>query len=194
MGRRIAILALCATLAACGRMLATGGHVKDIGGLVPDLAFAMTDERGQAVTQADYRGAPVLVFFGFSHCVDECPTTLADLSKAIRAAGARDARVLFVTVDPARDTTARLDEYVHAFGGPITGLRGTDAQLAALARRYRVGFSLGEPDAKGGYDVNHSSAVFGFDAQGRARLLVLPGASAAEMQAAVARLERSRVS
>ena len=89
-------------------------------------------------------------------------------------AGAADVRVLFVTVDPQRDTESRLHSYVRSFGPEFVGLRGTPSQLAALAKRYRVTYSLGKPDAGGDYEVTHSDAVFVFDRTGRARLLIRP--------------------
>jgi protein SCO1 len=153
-----------------------GWHVKNISGLMPDLSFTMTDDRGRVVGGQDYRGEMPLLFFGYSHCPDECPATLARLAQAVAAmkAGAADVRVLFVTVDPQRDTESRLHSYLGSFGPEFVGLRGTPSQLAALAKRYRVTYSLGKPDAGGDYEVTHSDAVFVFDRTGRARLLILP--------------------
>jgi protein SCO1/2 len=169
----IPLLAVLVLAAGC-----TGGeehwNAKDISGLMPDLQFAMTDDRGRAASAADYRGKVVLLFFGYSSCADVCPTTLARLAEARQAMPDRGerTRVLFVTVDPARDTQARLAEYVRGFGAGTVGLRGSPEALDALARRYRVGYALGKPDANGQYEVNHSSGVFVFDAAGRARLLI----------------------
>ncbi|MBE0615187.1 MAG: SCO family protein [Burkholderiales bacterium] len=145
----------------------------DISSLVPDLAFTLTDDRGRSVSAQDYRGKVALLFFGFTHCPDVCPTTLARLARTIQATdgGRDDVRVLVVTVDPARDSTAVMHEYVQAFGPQFVGLRGDAAALEALARRYRVAYALGKPDARGNYEVTHSSAVFVFDREGRARLL-----------------------
>jgi len=167
----------CATaLLALGLLSACSGdgiwQTRDISGLVPDLAFQMHDDRGRSVSARDYRGEVTLLFFGFTHCPDVCNTTLAQLAQTLRASGGgNDARVLFVTVDPARDTTAVMHAYVQAFGPRFVGLRGDAAALNALVRRYRVTYTLGKPDAQGQYDVIHSSAVFVFDREGRARLL-----------------------
>lgn len=146
----------------------------DISGLVPDLAFTLSDDQGRGVSAQDYRGKAALLFFGFTHCEDVCPATLAQLAQVLRAIdkGRDDARVLFVTVDPARDSTAVMHEYVQAFGPQFVGLRGEPAALAALARRFRVSYALGTPDAQGNYEVTHSSAVFVFDREGKARLLL----------------------
>ncbi len=167
-----AILA-CSLLAAC-----SGGQpwkTHDISGLVPDLAFTLADEQGRQVGPQDYRGKVTLLFFGYTHCPDVCQTTMAELAQTLRASGGRDdARVLFVTVDPARDTTAVMREYVHAFGPQFVGLRGDAAAIDALARRYRVSYTFGKPDAQGNYEVTHGSAVFVFGREGEARLVFTP--------------------
>jgi protein SCO1/2 len=172
--RRAWLVALTLLLASCGG----GGpwQLKDIKGVVPDLAFKLTDDSGRKVNAADYRGEVVLLFFGYTNCPDVCPTTLIKLSGALKRMGeaAQGVRVLFVTVDPKRDTLEVLHRYVRAFGTRITGLRGSQAELHALVKRYRISYSYGAPDASGDYVVTHSSAVFVFDAAGRARLMVLP--------------------
>jgi len=179
--------ALCAALAtllvACGRS-APAYSLQDITGLMPDLAFKMTDQGGRPVSAVDYRGRIVLLYFGYTHCPDACPTELATLAQATHALGAAAARtqVLFVTVDPPRDTGALLREYLANFDPRFAGLRGDPAALDALTRRYRVSFHAEPPDRDGNYAVDHSSAVFIFDGRGRARLL----ASAADTAAAIA--------
>jgi len=169
------LLVLALLLASCGG--GEGWHLKNITGVVPDLEFRLSDDSGREVSAADYRGQAVMLFFGYTSCPDVCPTTLAKLAAAMRQMGetARHVRVLFVSVDPKRDTLEVLRQYVHAFGPGIIGLRGSQAELQTLARRYRITYSYGKPDANGDYEVTHSSAVFVFDAQGKARLMVLPG-------------------
>ena len=169
------LLVLALLLASCGG--GEGWHLKNITGVVPDLEFRLSDDSGREVSAADYRGQAVMLFFGYTSCPDVCPTTLAKLAAAMRQMGetARHVRVLFVSVDPKRDTLEVLRQYVHAFGPSIIGLRGSQAELQTLARRYRITYSYGKPDANGDYEVTHSSAVFVFDAQGKARLMVLPG-------------------
>ncbi len=188
--RRGALWAAALLLAACSHFTESGWHAKNVRGLLPDLAFAMTDETGRPVRAEDYRGDVALLYFGFTHCPDVCPTTLAALARAIGALGdaGKDVRVLFVTVDPARDTPAHLAEYVHAFGPMVTGLRGGREALDALTRRYRVSYALGKPDADGDYDVTHSSGVFVFDRRGRARLLILADAAPQAIEADLRRL------
>lgn len=150
-------------------------HEIDVSGSSPPLAFAMTRASdGKQVTQADYRGHVVMLYFGYTYCPDVCPTTLANLATVLQRLGpaARKVSVLFVTVDPNRDTLPLLASYVKDFAPEIEGLRGTPDQLAALARRYRVVYSV-TPGGKGEpYEVTHSSAIYIFDSAGAARLLV----------------------
>ena len=172
--QRIAVMLLATallTLAGCGNPQPWG--LKDITGLMPDLQFTLTDQSGKTVHATDYRGKALLLYFGYTHCPDVCPTTLATLAQALKALG-KDAdavRVLFVSVDPARDTSEVLNDYVRAFGPQFVGLSGDEATLRSLAKRYRVTYALDKPDAQGDYTVSHSSAVFVFDPQGRVRLL-----------------------
>jgi protein SCO1/2 len=187
--RRRALVAFVALLvAACGSE--ESWHARNVRGMIPDLAFEMTSDEGRTVQASDYRGAVVLLFFGYTHCPDICPTTLARLARALKIMGDQAARVrvLFVSVDPARDTPALLRDYSKAFSPQVTGLVGSDAQLDALAKRYRVAYSRDAPDAHGGYNVSHSSAVFVFDGEGRARLVIAPELGADEIAADLTRL------
>jgi protein SCO1 len=148
-------------------------RLQSIRGLMPRLEFQLTDDTGRDVTAVSYRGDVVLLYFGYTHCPDVCPTTLATLAQALARLG-RDAsrvRVLFVTVDPQRDTAPLLKRYMGYFGPQFIGARGDDAALNALARRYRVAYHLDPPDSNGNYAVEHSSVVLVFDQRGRARLL-----------------------
>ncbi len=150
-------------------------HGKDISGLMPDLAFTLTDENGAQVTAADYSDNTLLLYFGFTHCPDVCPTALARLAAAMRKlpdAVQQHTLILFVSVDPDRDTPAQLREYTAAFHPRMIGLTGTHQQLQALTRRYRVTYGHDEPDASGQYNVSHSSAIFAFDRQHQVRLLL----------------------
>ncbi|MDD2705931.1 MAG: SCO family protein, partial [Acidocella sp.] len=129
-----------------------------IQGLVPPLAFTMTDvQTGKTVTAADFQGSVIVLFFGYTHCPDTCPATLYNLGRIAQRMGASAAKlkVLFVTVDPERDTPAQLAQYVGLFGPNVVGLRGDADQLYALARRYRVVFSVTKTPV---YEVTHSAA------------------------------------
>ncbi len=182
-------IALSLILAACGGR-APPFALQNVTGLLPRLKFQLTNENNQEVTADDYRGKIVMLYFGYTHCPDACPTTLATLSEAIRSLGpdAAKMRVLFVTVDPKRDTSAVLKSYVSFFGPQFVGLRGDDAELTALSKRYRIAFHLEPPDRNGNYAVDHSSAVFIFDGSGRIRLLGREGDGAAQFAQDLRRL------
>jgi protein SCO1/2 len=150
-------------------------HALNVSESSPSLAFTMTRASdGKQVTQADYRGRVVLLYLGYTFCPDVCPTTLSNLADALEQLGteASAVRVLFVTVDPARDTLPVLAEYAANFAPEIQGLRGTPDQLAALARRYRLVYSVTPGTRDRPYEVTHSSAIYVFDRSGAARLLV----------------------
>jgi protein SCO1 len=178
---RIAGTAAAAALAGCDDP-AGGWHARDVAGTLPSLSFTMTNVTdGRTATAADFRGDVVLLTFGYTFCPDICPTTLANLSGVLDGLGplAGQARVLFVTVDPGRDTLAGLRQYTASFAPQIVGLRGTPDQLATMARRYRVAYSV-QPAVDGHpYEVTHSSLVYVFDRRGAARLLITSMATSA---------------
>lgn len=156
-------------------------QLDDVQGHLPDLKFQMTSDLGQPVTAATYRGKVVLLYFGYTHCPDVCPLTLVHLHTVLQKMGkaADDVRILFMTVDPARDTVPVLHQYVTAFDPRIVGLTGSQDAIAQLAKRYRA-FYKPEPakaSSSDNYEVTHSSAIYVFDREGRARLLATPGSS-----------------
>lgn len=160
-------------LGGCGR--GAKWHSIDVSGSSPPLQFTMTHAPdGKTVTQADYHGRIVLLYLGYTNCPDVCPTTLANVTDILRRLGpeANHIRMLFVTVDPNRDTLPILAQYVKNFAPQIEGLRGTPDQLAALARRYRLLYSVTPATADHPYEVTHSSAIYVFDGTGAARLLI----------------------
>jgi protein SCO1/2 len=169
----LALFALCA-LAACG--LRSHAQMTDIRGVMPPLAFHMTRANdGTSVDADSYRGKAVILYFGYTHCPDECPTTLANFASAFQRLGpiADNVRLLFVSVDPARDSLPVLKSYVQAFAPEIDGLRGSDNEVSALARRYRVIYSITTATSAHAYTVMHSASVFFFDADGRARYVTM---------------------
>ncbi len=148
---------------------------------MPELSFQLVDETGHAVDAGDFRGKVVMLFFGFTHCHDYCPTTLSKLTQSLKALPGDmrdDVLILFVSVDPGRDTVEDLAVYTGNFGPRVIGLTGDDDDLRDLAKRYRTTFSYGEPDEHGNYMVSHGRAVYVFDSRGRARLMILNGQSA----------------
>ncbi|ORU93320.1 MAG: cytochrome c oxidase assembly protein [Cycloclasticus sp. symbiont of Poecilosclerida sp. N] len=152
-------------------------RLTNISGLIPDLEFELTDENNQAVTAKDYLGSTVAIFFGFTSCPDVCPTTMHQFASIIKKIeGAEKAiKVLFISVDPKRDTAEKLKKYTDTLGAAFIGLRGDDSLIKEMTKRYRVTFGYGDEDAQGHYDVSHSGAMFIFDTQGKARLLVTQG-------------------
>jgi protein SCO1/2 len=173
LGVCLGALLLVGLLVGCGRSAPPWG-LRDITGLMPPLDFSLTEaSNGAAVHGKDFRGHVVLLYFGYTHCPDVCPTTLSHLVRAVAALGpqAEQVRILFVTVDPARDTLAQLKTYAAAFGPQVVALRGSQDKIKALTKRYRVTYGYGKPDAHGDYEVSHSSAVYVFDREGDVRLL-----------------------
>jgi protein SCO1/2 len=163
---RYAALLLALMLAACGR---GSFHMTDISGAMPRLDFKLTRASdGRPVTGEDYRGKVVILYFGYTNCPDICPATLANMAGVLSKVASPNVRLLFVTVDPKRDTLPVLNRYVHAFSPEFDGLRGSDEELADVARRYRVAYSV---DPMPPYTVMHSNAVFFFDPSGRIRLV-----------------------
>jgi protein SCO1 len=169
-------LALGALLSACHQDQQQPWQLTDISGHMPDLSFRLTDDQGKTVTAADYRGKVTLLYFGYTHCPDVCPLTLAHLHVVMQQLGklADGVRILFVTVDPNRDTPAALHDYVAAFDPHAIGLTGSPADIEALTKRYRAAFSREPGKADGSYDVSHSSGIYVFDSSGKARLLATP--------------------
>jgi len=155
--------------------LAAAWHNIDVAGDVPPLAFTMTDATtGKPVTAADFRGKLVMLYLGYTMCPDVCPLTLQNVATILKKLGptADDVRLLFVTVDPNRDTLPVLRQYTALFAPQIVGLRGSADQLAQLARRYRLVYSVSPASKTHPYQVTHSSAIYVFDQDGRPRLLV----------------------
>lgn len=180
-GRRPYLLATLATavllLAACSRTEPTEKfQASDVTGATWGRDFRLTDFNGNARSLADYRGKVVMLFFGYTHCPDECPTTLNKMAQAIDRLGRDGSRVqgLFVTIDPVRDTPAVLRDYLHAFHPSFVGLTADAATIAATTKDFKVVDELEKPDAHGDYSVDHSSGIFVFDGEGRLRLFMGP--------------------
>ena len=140
-----------------------GTGVAAIGG-----PFRLADHNGQVVTDAALRGKPYALFFGFTHCPDVCPTSMLEIANDLNALGnsAKDFRVYFVTVDPARDTAALLKEYTGSFDSRIIGLVPKDeAELANIARLFRAIYR--KVDTPSGYTMDHTASIYLMDAQGQ---------------------------
>lgn len=169
----VAIAAMSAALLLVASP-AKAWHSTDMTGALPPLDFTMTRASdGQTVTAADYKGKIVLLYFGYTFCPDVCPATLMNIADMLKSLGkdADEVRVLFVTVDPNRDTLAALKDFTGAFAPQIVGLRGSANQLAALAKRYRVAYSVTPASAGKPYEVTHGAAVYAFNRDGDIKLL-----------------------
>ncbi len=149
-------------------------HGSDVTGMLPDLAFNLTGPDDEQVDANSLRGKPVLVFFGFTNCPDVCPTTLTQLSIVMKKLGpqANDIQILLVSVDPGRDTPEVMKSYTASFGPWLLGLTGSEETLAAMRKVFGVYAAMESSDSKGKYNVMHSAQVFGFDSEGRARVLI----------------------
>jgi protein SCO1/2 len=146
----------------------------DVTGAEFGRVLALSDHEGMPRTLEDFRGKLVLLFFGYTQCPDVCPLTLADTAQALKSLGAKADRVqvLFVTLDPERDTADVLRRYVPAFDSRFIGLRGNPAETERAAKEFKVFFEK-RPGAKPGeYTVDHSAQTFVLDARGRLRLFV----------------------
>jgi protein SCO1/2 len=172
----LGLLAVSMMLAGCGEKTAPAPTFKnvDITGAAFARDFALTDHTGKPRTLADYKGKVVVMFFGFTQCPDVCPTTMAEMSAVMKELGpqAEQVQVLFVTVDPERDTKQLLSEYVPAFDKRFVGLYGTPEQTAATAKEFKVFYAKVEGKTPGSYSIDHTAASYVFDRNGKVRLLV----------------------
>lgn len=136
--------------------------------------FRLADSRGRVRTPADFNGKVVLLFFGYTHCPDVCLTVLAQLAQVMKALGkdAERVQVLFVTLDPERDSADRLDGFVKYFHPDFQALRGDEASTAQTAREFGVSYSRHDLGSAAGYLLDHSAGVYVLDARGHLRLLI----------------------
>ena len=176
---RIFCLLLVLLLSACGPNSSSGTSGKspfqgtDITGVDWGKELRLTDHNGQRRSLADFHGKVVVLFFGYTHCPDVCPTTLGELGITLKRLGA-DAdkvQVLFVTLDPARDTPVVLARYVPSFNPTFLGLTGSVEEIDQVAKSFKVFYKQQESSSKAGYTMDHSANTFVIDPQGRLRLL-----------------------
>lgn len=159
-------------------------------GAVSGSDFAMESTKGGTFTQADLKGTPSLVFFGYTYCPDVCPTTLAESMgwREDTGVGYDRMRTILVTVDPERDTKDVLADYVGAFDENIIGLTGTQQQTEAIKASFGVYSEKGETDATGGYIMNHTATVFLLDGDGNLASTIAYGENTATAEAKIKRL------
>jgi protein SCO1/2 len=169
--RLIASLLLAVAVAACGPA-SPKFQGSDVTGATFGRDFSLIDHHGKARTLADFRGKAVVVFFDYTQCPDFCPTTLSELAAAMKMLGpdASRVQVLFVTVDPARDTQDVLAHYVPAFDPSFLGLYGDDKATSEVAREFKIIYQKQPGREPGSYTVDHSAGTYLFDPQGRLRV------------------------
>ena len=176
---RVFVLGLLAcVLASCGpERAAQKFELTDVTGAPFGKKLELTDHNGRRRTLDDFKGKVVVLFFGFTHCPDACPTTLAELATVARELGpdAQRMQVLVVTVDPERDTPEVLRQYVPSFNPAFLGLSGTAEETAAAAKEFKVYFQK-QPQPGGSYTMDHSAGTFVLDKAGRLRLFGRYGA------------------
>jgi protein SCO1 len=194
--RRALRLAGIGLIAAARR---AGAAAEGVAGSLPNLRFRMQRaDTGAVASEGDFRGSVVLLYFGYASCPDICPTTLANLAAVLDRLGPLGAgvRVLFVSVDPARDTLAALRQATTPFGPRVVGLRPTPDMLDAVARRYRVAYSVRPARGKEPYTVTHATGVYVFDSAGAARAILTgldqPSPDLDEVAAAIRQAARPR--
>ena len=186
---RLLLLATLAISAGCQRG-DPGFRSTDITGAEFGRDFTLTDHTGKLRSLADFRGKVVVMFFGFTHCPDVCPTTLAELASAMKKIGAESDRVqvLLVTVDPERDTPAILGPYVTAFDPRFLGLRGSAEETARVAKEFKVIYQKVAGNKPENYTMDHSAGSYVFDGQGRIRLYIGYGQGSEVFAQDIARL------
>lgn len=170
--KRSLLIPLTVFLAGLGILLATALFIfqpqqQQSAGRVPiGGPFRLTSHEGKPFTDADLKGKPFVVFFGFTHCPEVCPTTLYDLTQDLASLGsdADKLRVAFITVDPAQDTPELIKTYLSSFDPRIVGLTGTEEEIAAVAKAYKIYFRKVPTDS--GYTMDHSATIFLMDSKG----------------------------
>lgn len=168
-------------------------NLYDVKGHLPDLSFELQAAGDTTFTEKDLEGKTVLMFFGYASCPDICPTTMAQLSQIVTNLGdnGQDVRIVFVSVDPHRDTPDVLQEYVNAFNPNAIGLTGNVPTIARLAKKYRIAYQIEKPkpgDDADIYNVTHSQGIYIFDNRGQARLLASDSEDTAAFTADVQKL------
>ncbi len=149
--------------------------------------FTLIDDQNRPVTDETYHGRWLLIYFGYTFCPDVCPTTLQTIANALDRLGKTSARItpLFITVDPARDTPSVMARYVRQFDSRIVGLTGSEPQIAAIAKAYRVYYAKETPKDGTAYTMDHSSFLYLMDPKGGLAALFGPQVTAAELAAAI---------
>jgi protein SCO1 len=179
MKKLLALFALALMLVACDKFSHKPVVFNNVDITGADYAkdFKLLDHTGKPRTLADFKGKVVFLFFGYTQCPDVCPTTMAEMAAVMQALGpqAQQVQVLFVTVDPERDTQQLLAQYVPAFHPSFIGLRGDAAATAAVAKEFKVFYAKSAGSSPDNYSVDHTYGSYVFDRSGKIRLFVRHG-------------------
>jgi protein SCO1 len=170
--RKIILLSVAFLLTACDApKLPSPFHASDVTAKFTQATFQLTDQHGQTRTLADFQGKVVLVFFGYTHCPDVCPTTLSNLAQVMRSLDkeANKVQVLFVTLDPERDKPEMLAKYVSMFNPKFLALSGDAQATAQAAKSFNVIYQ--KQPTTSGYNLDHTDGIFIIDPKGKVRLL-----------------------
>jgi len=182
--KKFLLVLLACFLVACGHSQAPAKlYGADIGGADFVGDFELLDHHGAKRQMSDYQGKVVVLFFGYTHCPDVCPTAMSDMAKMMKLLGndANQVQVLFVTLDPERDSQQVLAKYVPSFDERFVGLYGNAQQTAEVAKRYKVFFEKKDVAGKSGYTIDHSAGAFVFDKAGKVRIYFRNGQKPNEM-------------
>ncbi|MCX7890997.1 MAG: SCO family protein [Burkholderiales bacterium] len=191
---RLLAASLVLLAAACGPAGKPSFKATDITGVEYGRTLRLTDHTGRERSLEDFKGSVVVLFFGFTHCPDVCPTTLAGMRAVMDRLGedAKRVQVLFVTIDPERDTKELLAQYVPAFHPSFVGLYGDADATARAAKEFKVFYQKVPGTTPGTYTMDHSAGSYVFDPQGRLRLYVRHGANPDDIAADIALLLAGR--
>jgi protein SCO1 len=192
MNRRLFLTIACGLLVSCSPPPLAFRNT-DLTGATFGRGFELTDHHGQPRSLADFHGKAVVVFFGYTACPDICPTTMARLAEVMKSLGqeAAQVQVLFITLDPERDSAERLKAFVPWFHPSFLGLRGDRAQIDAVTKEFRVFGARKDVAGELGYVIDHSTGTYVFDPAGRLRLYVKDSASVDDVVADIRQLLKS---
>ena len=194
--RSLFLVILLSILAACSPQ--QGGAEKndsqfistDITGADFAKAMSLTDHTGKVRSMADFKGKVVVLFFGYTHCPDVCPTTMSDLKNTMKLLGEQSdqVQVLFITADPERDTQEVLAQFVPSFDKRFIGLRGDVAQTKSTLNNFKIFYSKVEGKTPADYMIDHSAGMYAFDKEGKVRLYLAYGMKPADIASDIKKL------
>jgi protein SCO1 len=187
--KKLLVFAFLLMLAAC-KPVQTDSKTTDITGAEFGNTLALTDHNGKLRNMSDFAGKVVVLFFGYTHCPDVCPTTMSDLKNAIKLLGdkSNEVQVLFVTVDPERDTQEVLAKFVPSFDARFIGLRGNAQETEATLKNFKIFYAKVNGKGANDYTIDHSAGMYIFDKTGKIRLYVGYGEKPAELASDIKKL------